>query len=76
VNTTKSEIDYMKRIFDSKRIQKMNDQEEKVKYLEYEAESLKVKIENCATQDNMEKVKESLKSYAQLNIVQEIRDDM
>ena len=49
MNTTKSEIDYMKRIFDGKRIQKMNDQEEKVKYLEYEAESLKVKIENCAT---------------------------
>ena len=56
VNTMQADLLFMKRIFNNDRIAKMNMQDEKIKLIEYEISTIKMRIENLASRDSLHKL--------------------
>ena len=54
----------------------MNEQEERLKFLEYEVENMKLKLENCVGQESLYLIEKRFCNYAQKNVVEEMRDDL
>ena len=54
----------------------MNEQEERLKFLEYDIENVKMNVENCATLNNFDDLEERFKLYAKADVIQDIRDDL
>ena len=71
-----ADLHFMKSVFNNDKIKQMNTQGDQLKLLEYDFETIKMNIENCATRDKVQQIEESLNDYAHKETVADIRDDV
>ena len=54
----------------------MNEQEERIKFLEYEIDKVNTTIENTASRDNFYQLEKRFSNYAQKDRLEELREDI
>ena len=54
----------------------MNEQEERIKFLEYEAEKVNTHMENTASLDNLYQLEKRFSNYATKERLEELREDI
>jgi hypothetical protein len=76
VNTLNADMDFTKKFFNNETIQKMNKFEERLKFVEYEVETIKMNVENSATKGQCFLIEKRFSDYARKEVVKDIRDDL
>ena len=76
VDTLKSEMEFMKTLFNNDRIAQMNGQEERIKYQEYEMENAKINMEGYASKDDLYDLEKMMETYASNADVYDLREDL
>ena len=56
VNTTKAEVDSMKKVFSPEKLNQMTKLEESIRNLVYEIEVVKIDLDNCAKEDKVQQI--------------------
>tara|TARA_B110000285_G_C14518908_1_gene335710 strand:+ start:128 stop:370 length:243 start_codon:yes stop_codon:yes gene_type:complete len=76
VDTLKSEMEFMKTLFNNERIAQMNGQEERIKFNEYEIENAKIKMDGYASKDDLFDLEKMMETYASNADLYDVREDL
>ena len=76
VNSCKADVDFIKKMFSTERINAMDSAAENVKTFKFDLTVLKVDLENCAKLEKIGELENRMRKFATQDMVNDQRDDI
>ena len=76
VNSCKADVDFIKKMFSTERINAMDSAAENVKTFKFDLTVLKIDVENCAKLEKIGELENRMRKFATQDMVNDQRDDI